>query len=115
MIALKIDKELEVESDPVCNPSHYLKRLPTPQKLAEMWELPAALMNCIKYLGRYRHKGKPREDLKKAIWYLTREYELECARYEGREPIDIDDKADPHNPFGVAFMRDVEAAQDRLR
>ena len=53
MIALKIDKELEVESDPVCNPSHYLKRLPTPQKLAEMWALewrssrPVTVRTCL--------------------------------------------------------------------
>ena len=26
--------------------------------------------NCKKYLHRYRYKGKPVEDLKKARWYL---------------------------------------------
>jgi|TARA_R100000008_G_C3469523_1_gene108275 hypothetical protein len=26
----------------------------------------------LKYLWRYRHKGKPVEDLKKAEWYLKR-------------------------------------------
>lgn len=28
--------------------------------------------NCIKYLWRYRYKGKPLEDLEKAEWYLRR-------------------------------------------
>lgn len=28
--------------------------------------------NCKKYMHRYRHKGKPVEDLKKARWYLDR-------------------------------------------
>ena len=28
--------------------------------------------NCKKYLHRYRYKGKPLEDLKKAKWYLDR-------------------------------------------
>lgn len=28
--------------------------------------------NCKKYLHRWRHKGKPLEDLKKAQWYLNR-------------------------------------------
>ena len=28
--------------------------------------------NAIKYMWRYRHKGKPVEDLKKAEWYLGR-------------------------------------------
>lgn len=28
--------------------------------------------NAVKYILRHRHKGKPVEDLKKAIWYLNR-------------------------------------------
>lgn len=28
--------------------------------------------NAVKYLWRYRHKGSPTEDLKKARWYLDR-------------------------------------------
>lgn len=28
--------------------------------------------NCKKYLHRWRYKGKPLEDLKKAQWYLNR-------------------------------------------
>lgn len=28
--------------------------------------------NALKYMWRYRHKGKPREDLQKAEWYLHR-------------------------------------------
>ena len=28
--------------------------------------------NVIKYLWRYKYKGKPKEDLKKASWYLER-------------------------------------------
>ena len=28
--------------------------------------------NTKKYLHRYRHKGKPLEDLKKAKWYLNK-------------------------------------------
>lgn len=28
--------------------------------------------NAMKYLWRYRHKGKPKEDLRKAKWYLDR-------------------------------------------
>ena len=27
---------------------------------------------CMKYLWRFRHKGKPLEDLQKARWYLDR-------------------------------------------
>jgi len=28
--------------------------------------------NALKYLIRYKHKGKPEEDISKAIWYLTK-------------------------------------------
>ena len=31
--------------------------------------------NVIKYICRYRHKGTPTEDLKKALWYLRKEIE----------------------------------------
>ena len=37
--------------------------------------------NCIKYLWRYRNKGRAIEDLKKAQWYLNKlisENECEC-------------------------------------
>ena len=27
--------------------------------------------NAIKYISRYKHKGSPIQDLKKAKWYLT--------------------------------------------
>jgi hypothetical protein len=88
----------------VSNPKHYLKRGISPQKVAEYWDLSANLMNTIKYIARFRDKGRPVEDLRKAVWYLMRELELETARSVGREPIDIDDKEDPHNPFGLGFL-----------
>ncbi|MAA63848.1 MAG: hypothetical protein CL581_03585 [Alteromonadaceae bacterium] len=28
--------------------------------------------NILKYLWRYKHKGKPEQDLRKARWYLDR-------------------------------------------
>ena len=28
--------------------------------------------NCLKYLWRYKYKGKPLEDLQKARWYLDK-------------------------------------------
>lgn len=34
--------------------------------------------NAIKYISRYKYKGKPLEDLKKAKWYIERLIE----RYE---------------------------------
>lgn len=34
------------------------------------------LLNAFKYLYRCEHKGKKAEDVKKAVWYLTRWLEL---------------------------------------
>lgn len=28
--------------------------------------------NAIKYISRYRYKGRPKEDIRKAIWYLNK-------------------------------------------
>ena len=36
-------------------------------------EIPFNLGNCLKYVARADHKGKPIEDLEKALWYLQRE------------------------------------------
>ena len=30
------------------------------------------ISNAIKYLCRFQTKGKPKEDLEKAIWYINR-------------------------------------------
>ncbi len=40
--------------------------------------------NAVKYLARYRWKGKPIEDLKKAAWYIEREIKA-LERGEGTE------------------------------
>lgn len=42
-------------------------------EVIEDWDLGFNLGNVIKYIARYRHKGTPKEDLQKAIWYLNRE------------------------------------------
>jgi len=33
--------------------------------------------NAIKYLSRYKHKGTPVQDLKKAQWYIERAIQLQ--------------------------------------
>lgn len=43
--------------------------------------------NILKYLWRYNYKGKPKEDIDKADWYLARlqkELEDELAGVDGR-------------------------------
>jgi hypothetical protein len=100
-----------MDHNAVCNPEHYLKRGISPQRLIEAWDLPFAEGNVIKYVTRAQHKGKPVEDLEKAVWYALRAYEKACARAEDRPLIEIDDKDDPDNPFGQAFLREFKAFQ----
>ena len=35
------------------------------------------VLNAFKYIWRYKHKGKPKEDIEKAIWYLNKYLNLE--------------------------------------
>lgn len=67
----------DADSDPVNHPSHYT------QGGIECIEAIKASMthveflgylkgNVMKYLWRYENKNNPREDIQKAIWYLTR-------------------------------------------
>lgn len=65
-------KVSDYKSDPV-NPDHYKEHLYEPIEVIEDWELSFCAGNALKYIGRYQKKGKPVEDLRKAIWYLERE------------------------------------------
>jgi len=53
------------------NPEHY-DLDPKPIDVIEKWEMGFLDGNVLKYLARYRSKGSPIEDLKKARWYLDR-------------------------------------------
>jgi|SRR5688500_18853844 len=54
------------------HPPHYTKAKIEPIDVIEQWALPHHLACTVKYLARYRYKGAPLEDLKKARWYLDR-------------------------------------------
>ena len=43
-----------------------------PIDVIEDWDLPYHAACALKYIARYRHKGTPEQDLKKAAWYLLR-------------------------------------------
>lgn len=75
--SVKIEKP-----DPVNHPDHYtsggiecidaIRASMTPDEFRGMLK-----GNAMKYLWRYRLKGKPVQDLEKAAWYLARLIELE--------------------------------------
>lgn len=61
--------------DPVNSPSHY-RWLPNGVEVIDITEtLNFTMGNAVKYILRADHKGKPEEDIAKAIWYLNRELE----------------------------------------
>lgn len=62
----------------VDHPRHYNAGSIEAIEVIEDWQLNFCLGNVIKYIARSEHKGNPKEDLEKALWYLTREIE----RYE---------------------------------
>jgi len=67
----------EEPSDPVNSPSHYnhkgVEAIAAIEASMTDEEFQGYLKgNCMKYMWRYKYKGKPVEDLKKAQWYLDK-------------------------------------------
>jgi hypothetical protein len=59
-------------SDSINHPSHYTQGRIEPIDVIEDWGLGFCDGNALKYIARFRHKGRAIEDLKKARWYLDR-------------------------------------------
>ena len=64
-------KEIE-RDDMVDHPSHYNQGKIEVIDAIEDWELGFHLGSAIKYIARSKHKGKEKEDLQKAMWYIQR-------------------------------------------
>lgn len=65
-----------IQTDNVRSPKHYTAGKYEVIDVIEDWDLNFRLANTIKYIARHKHKGKPLEDLEKALWYLQREIDL---------------------------------------
>jgi len=61
----------KVEFDNVNHPSHYVSHPSGVETINITREFEFALGNAWKYLMRFRYKGKPKEDLEKAVWYMN--------------------------------------------
>ena len=71
------DVYFEKVSDPVNSPAHYnhkgVEAIEAIEASMSQEEYQGYLKgNCMKYLWRYKYKGKPVEDLKKCQWYLQK-------------------------------------------
>jgi hypothetical protein len=62
-------------NDNVNHPGHYNIGKIEVIEAIEDWKLNFNLGNAVKYIARADHKGKPVEDLQKAVFYLQREIE----------------------------------------
>jgi len=64
-----------VKEEAVNHPTHYNSGKIEVIDFIEDQKLGFNLGNAIKYIARAEHKAKPDEDLKKALWYVQREYD----------------------------------------
>ena len=60
-------------ADSVNHPNHYNMGKIEVIDAIDDWNLSFCLGNAVKYIARADYKGKPIEDLQKAIWYLQHE------------------------------------------
>ena len=60
-------------NDPVNNPAHYTSHPSGIECIQVTEHMNFNRGNAVKYIWRCGDKGKPVEDLRKAIWYLERE------------------------------------------
>lgn len=59
--------------DMVNHPPHYcFGKFESADVLDDWFPKDPHIWTAVKYLSRYEHKGKPIQDLQKAIWYINR-------------------------------------------
>ena len=61
--------------DVVNHPPHYTSHPSGVETIQITEHMGFCLGNAVKYIMRADHKGKPIEDLRKAVWYINREIE----------------------------------------
>ena len=61
------------KKEAVKHPTHYNAGKVEVIDAIESWRLGFNDGNAVKYIGRHKFKQNAAEDLKKALWYLTRE------------------------------------------
>tara|TARA_R110000824_G_scaffold187995_1_gene369301 strand:+ start:2682 stop:2939 length:258 start_codon:yes stop_codon:yes gene_type:complete len=62
--------------DLVDHPAHYNHGEYEAIDVIEDWKLDFHCGSVIKYISRHKHKGQPKKDIEKAVWYLKRYLEI---------------------------------------
>jgi hypothetical protein len=78
-----LNQEEKSCEDSINHPSHYTQGKIEVIDFIEDQKMDFRAASALKYLCRYRFKGKPLEDLKKSVWYINRiiqELEKESGR-----------------------------------
>ena len=65
-----------VSSDPVNHPTHYTNHPSGIEAIEITKHEDFCIGNALKYILRHKSKGKPVEDLRKAIWYLQTKIDM---------------------------------------
>lgn len=77
----------------VNHPAHYNAGNIEVIDAIEDWKLGFSLGNAVKYIARAAHKGSAIEDLRKAVWYISREISnLEKEKRANRQAIRKNDR-----------------------
>lgn len=63
----------KLDSNPVDHPKHYTTHWSGIEAIVFTEQLTGNLSNAFKYVYRHEEKWNPIEDLKKTLWYLSRE------------------------------------------
>lgn len=101
--------ERQKDSDPVASPSHYLRVGISPQRIAELYDLPFDRANVIKYLLRAGHKEDELQDLEKATWNLLRalaRLRFERGQLQRLPSIDTKKNGMPFTPLWMKLLFD---------
>ena len=69
----KVETRDWYESNAINHPPHYTHLPVEAIEITEHFNF--CMGNALKYIIRADHKGKPNEDLRRAVWYLNREIE----------------------------------------
>ena len=74
-------------TDLVNHPAHYTSNASGVETIELTEPLSFCTGNAVKYLARYKHKGKPLEDVKKAEFYIKREIDrlVTLHRYDTKD------------------------------